>query len=420
MTKPTLTLTAPLLDLAPQDLEGIVDELREYHAIFSPLFQRREQRQWSQTYLHGLLLDIPRKSIEPMLLHLCGADRNAIRAVQQFVGESTWDDGSSLQQLWREVADDIGDSEGVLILDGSDFPKQGRESVGVKRQYCGPLGKLANCQAGVFVAYASPYGYALLDRRLYLPEDWFTDADAERRSACGVPDAVSFTTKPMRSLEMVQAVVASATLPCQWVAGDEAFGNNPALLDALSDLNLWYFMEVPLDTGVWQKRPATALPRWSGRGRKPTRTHLLVDAALPLTVEQIAASLSASAWQRHTIKEGSQGPLSADFAFVRVVAVRDSLPGPEVWLVLRRSLSDGEVKTFLSNAPAEVAQSRLVRTSGMRWPIETCFEVGKQELGMGDYEVRSWRGWHHHMTLVLLAMGFLVRLQGRFKKTLPH
>jgi SRSO17 transposase len=415
----TLLTTAPVLDLTPTDLAGIMDELDDYHAIFSPLFARREQREWAATYLHGLLLDIPRKSIEPMVLRLRGADRNAVRTLQQFVSIGAWDDAPILARLWQEIAADLGDDEGVLVIDGSDFPKQGKESVGVKRQYCGQLGKTANCQAGVFLAYASTQGYALLDRRLYLPEEWFSDAYADRRADCGVPADVTFTTKPMLSLAMVQQVVQSGTLPCRWVAGDEAFGDNTALLDAIADQQLWYFMEVAHDTRVWRERPATAVPPWSGHGRKPTKERLADGASAPIRVTDLAAGLPSTAWQRYTIKEGSQGPQVAEFAFQRVVAVRDGLPGPEVWLVLRRSLSDGELKTFLSNAPSDIALPRLVRTSGMRWPIETCFEVGKQELGMGDYEVRSWRGWHHHMTLVILALGFLVRLQGRFEQTLP-
>jgi len=414
----TLLTTAPVLDLTPTDLAGILDELHAYHAIFSPLFARREQREWAATYLHGLLLDIPRKSIEPMLLYLRGADRNAVRTLQQFVSSGAWEDAPILAQLWQEIATDLGDADGVLVVDGSDFPKQGHESVGVKRQYCGQLGKTANCQAGVFLAYASAQGYALLDRRLYLPEEWFSDAYAERRADCGVPAELSFTTKPMLSLAMVQQVVQAGSLPCRWVAGDEAFGDNPALLDGLAELELWYFMEVAHDTRVWRERPATAVPPWSGRGRKPTKLQRADDAPAPSSVTTLAAGLPSTAWQPYTIKEGSQGPLAAEFAFQRVIAVRDGLPGPEVWLVLRRSLSDGALKTFLSNAPPDIAHARLVRTSGMRWPIETCFEVGKQELGMGDYEVRSWRGWHHHMTLVILALGFLVRLQGRFEQTL--
>ena len=412
--------TAPVLDLTPGDLDTILDELRSYHAIFSPLFLRPEQRAWAQTYLHGLLLTIPRKSIEPMILHLRGADRNAVRAMQQFVGEGAWDDTAILRQLWREVASDLDDADGVLILDGSDFPKQGLHSVGVKRQYCGQLGKRANCQAGVFLAYATQRGYALLDRRLYLPEDWFSAAYADRRAACRVPEAVRFTTKPWLGWAMIEAVVAAGNLSCRWVTCDEAFGCNTELLDKIASLGLWYFAEVPHDTRVWRERPASAVPTWSGRGAKPKRERLLPEAPTPEEVQAIAAALPAEQWQRHVIQEGSQGPQLAEFAFLRVVAVRDGLSGPAIWLVLRRSLTDGELKTYVCNAPADVAQQRLVRTSGMRWPIERCFEVGKQELGMGDYEVRSWRGWHHHMTLVLLALAFLVRLQGRFEQTLQR
>jgi SRSO17 transposase len=418
MNQLELTPTAPVLDLTPGDLDAILDELQAYHAIFSPLFRRPEQRAWSQDYLQGLLLEIPRKSIEPMVLHLHGADRNTVRAMQQFLGEGAWDDATILHQLWQEVAHDLGDDDGVLILDGSDFPKQGKESVGVQRQYCGELGKTANCQAGVFVAYASQHGYALLDRRLYLPETWFTDAYADRRKVCGVPDHLTFTTKSMLGWAMIEALVQTGTLPCRWVTCDEGFGKNPDLLDQIATLGLWYFAEVPHDTRVWRERVATTLLPWSGRGPKPKRERVVPSAPAPQEVQALAAALPAAQWQRYVIQEGSQGPQVAEFAFVRVVSVRDELPGPQVWLVLRRSLTDGELKTYVCNAPASLPKQRLVRASGLRWPIESCFEVGKQELGMGDYEVRSWRGWHHHMTLVMVAFGFLVRLQGRLKKTL--
>ena len=163
--------TAPAMDLRPQDIDNLVDELRAYHAIYSPLFQRREQREWSADYLNGLLLDIPRKLIEPMVLALKGADANAVRAMQQFVSEGAWQDAPILQRHWHEVDVTLGDEDGVLTLDGSDFLKQGDESVGVKRQYCGEIGKWASCQAGVFLDYASYAGYTLLDRRLYLPQE---------------------------------------------------------------------------------------------------------------------------------------------------------------------------------------------------------------------------------------------------------
>jgi SRSO17 transposase len=314
----------------------------------------------------------------------------------------------------------LGEDDGVLILDGSDFPKQGQASVGVKRQYCGEVGKRANCQAGVYLAYASRKGYTLLDRRLYLPQEWVQEeAYAARRRRCGVPADLPFTTKPMLGWEMLQAVHQASTLRCRWVTCDEAFGRDTALLDRIDALGLWYLAEIPHDTQVWQQRPVTGRPAWSGRGRPPTRVRVLAGEAAPATVAELATMLPADRWRRHTIKEGSKGPLVATFARRRVIAVREGLPGPEVWLVLRRNPLTGELKAYLSNAPAETSQMTLVRMSGLRWPIETCFEEGKQYLGMGDYEVRSWRGWHHHMTLCILAHFFLARTSLRLKKLRP-
>jgi SRSO17 transposase len=410
--------TTAVMDLTPGDLDALVEELRAYHAIYSPLFQRREQREWAGQYLHGLLLDLPRKSIEPLVLALEGVQPQAVRAMQQFISAGSWDDTALLHRHWQEVDQEVGEDDGVLILDGSDFPKQGLDSVGVKRQYCGELGKRANCQAGVFLGYASRQGYTLLDRRLYLPQEWVAEAAyAEKRRRCGVPKELTFTTKPMLGWEMIQAVRQARSVRCRWVTCDEAFGRDTALLDRIAGVGLWYLAEVPHDTRVWAQRPATGLPTWSGQGRPPTRLRVPAEAPAPIPVAQLAARLPAQCWRRRTIKEGSKGPLVARFAKVRVIAVREGLPGPDVWLVLRYHVGTGELKTYLSNAPATTALAMLVWVSGMRWPIETCFEDGKQSLGMGAYEVRSWRGWHHHMTLVILAHFFLVRLRLRLKKS---
>jgi SRSO17 transposase len=410
--------TAPVMDLRPQEVEHLIDELQAYHDLYSPLFQRREQRYWSAEYLRGLLLAMPRKSIEPMMLRLHGADRNAIRAMQQFVGEGAWNDEAILKQHWHEVDATLGDEDGVLTLDGSDFLKQGKESVGVKRQYCGEVGKRANCQAGVFLGYASYAGYTLLDRRLYMPREWVEDdAFAERRAKCGVPNAIRFQTKPELGWEMIREVVDDQQVRAHWVACDEGFGRDSAFLDDVASSGLWYMAEVPHNTRVWLERPLTEVPAWSGRGRKPSRECLRDGQHEAQGVASLAARVPSGQWQRHVIKEGSKGPMVADFWAMRVVAVRDGLPGPEVWLVLRRQLETGELKTYLCNAPGTTSLETLARLSGMRWPIETCFEQSKQYLGMGDYEVRSWRGWHHHMTLCILAHFFLVRQQQRLKKT---
>ena len=410
--------TAPKMDLAIEDIEHLVEELRAYHAIYSPLFQRREQRDAAHVYLQGLLAALPRKSIEPLVLAVEGVAPHAVRAMQSFISEGRWTDERLLHQHWKEVERDLGADDGVLMVDGSDFPKQGVHSAGVKRQYCGELGKRANCQAGVFVGYVSTTGYTLLDRRLYLPEEWVTDdAYAERRTQCGIPPESTFKTKPALAQEMIAAVVKSQCLRCRWVVADEAFGNDTGFLDGVAGLGLWYFAEVPHTTRVWRERPATHVPPWRGRGRRPQRERMAAGAPAGRTVLEVAAALPVEAWSRQTIKEGSQGPMVAEFAAMRVIAVRDALPGPDVWLVLRRHMETGELKTYLCNAPRDTALETQVRMSGMRWPIETCFEDSKQLLGMGDYEVRSWPGWHHHMTLVMLAHFFVVRLSLRLKKS---
>jgi len=412
--------TAPKMDLAIHDIEHVVEELRAYHAIYSPLFQRRAQREAAHTYLQGLLATLPRKSIEPMVLAVDGVVPKAVRAMQSFMSEGMWSDERLLHQHWKEVDTDLGADDGVLMVDGSDFPKQGGHAVGVKRQYCGELGKRANCQAGVFVGYVSPQGYTVLDRRLYVPAEWLTDAAyAERRRQCGLPPERTFKTKPALAQEMLAAIVQTQALRCRWVVADEAFGGNPGFLDGVAELELWYFAEVPHPTRGWAERPATHIPPWRGRRRRPQRERLMEGAPEARTVLEVAATLPTTAWTRQTIKEGSQEPMVAEFATLRVVAVREALPGPDVWFVLRRHVETGELKTSLCNAPVETTLEALVRMSGMRWPIETCFEDGKQLLGMGDYEVRSWTGWHHHMTLVILAHFFVVRMRLRLKKKRP-
>ena len=224
----------------------------------------------------------------------------------------------------------------------------------------------------------SPQGDTLRDRRLYLPPEWVTDgAYAERRKACGVPEDLSFTTKPMLGWTMIQAVMQAGTLRCRWVVCDEAFGRDTTLLDNMATLGLWYCAEVPHDTHVWQVRAAMAVPNWSGRGRKPTRARLVEGDPAPVPVAESAAAVPAAAWSRQRLKEGSQGPWVAEFAMQRVIAVRQGLPGPAIWLVRRRTPA-GELNAYLCNAPADTAPTRLVRTRGMRWPIETCFETGKQ------------------------------------------
>ena len=406
--------SAPPLDLTEEDVVGLAEELVAYHAEFAELFFRREQQQWGLIYAEGLLHPDLQKSVEPLALWLEGGN---VRAMQRFIGEGAWDDEAILRKHRELVAASLGTPDGVLIVDGTDFPKKGKYSVGVARQYCGATGKIDNCQASVFLAYASSRGHTLLDRRLYLPEEWFAEASRERWERCGIPDDVAFRTKPQLAWEMIEAAVDSEVLPIAWVTCDEAFGNNPEFLGNLERAELRYLAEVPVSTLVWRERPETEVPAAKSRGRPPSRRRLVAETPPSLRVDQLAAQLPLGAWRKRRVKDGEKGPIQARFAFVRAVAVRDSLPGPDIWVVFRRSLNEPqELKAYLSNAPADTPLGELVRISGMRWPIETCFEEAKGSLGMADYQTRSWRGWHHHMTLVILALHFLVRLRFKHKR----
>jgi len=345
-----------------------------------------------------LPLDLERKTIEPLALALPGGD---VQALQQFIGQSTWDAEAVLVRHQEVVAQTRGDVDtGVLIVDGCDFPKQGPESVGVARQWCGALGKVANCQASVVACYASCHGYTLVDRRLSLPEQWFTADYAARRARCGVPPELTFRTKPQVAGEIIAAVRARRVLPFRYVTGDEGCGANTALLDHLTAADLVYLAEVPHTTRVWTERAG--------------------DAAAEVTAVEVgalAAGLPAAAWTRHLIKEGAKGPLEADIARVRVRATRDGRPGPEVWVVLRRSLGDAPtLKASLSNAAADTPLATLVWLCGMRWPVETGILEAKGEVGLDHDEVRGWIGWQHHIMLSFLAHHFLVRARLRLGK----
>jgi SRSO17 transposase len=409
----------PIINLAPRDVEALADDLLAYHAIFAPHFQRAEQRHWALTYLQGQLADLDRKSIEPMAL--AHPDGN-VQALQQFISLGAWDDAAVLKTHRKLVADTLGDLEsGVLILDGCDFPKQGNHSVGVARQWCGALGKVANCQASVVATYASQQGYTLVERELYMPKAWFGSAYQGRRERCGVPAELTFQTQPEIAWELIKRLHTEKVLPFGWVIADEHFGNNPILLDRIAAAQLTYFMEVPHDTLVWRERPATAVPPPSGKkGRVPQRAQLVAEAPAPSRVDEVASDPTLH-WQEYQIQEGAKGPLIAEFAFVRVVAVRDGLPGPDQWLVLRRSLGErGQLKTYLSNAPSSTPHTTLVQKSGRRWPLELAILECKSEVGMDQYEVRGWKGWHHHMTMTLLAHHFLVRQRCRMGKKISR
>lgn len=416
------TCPAPECNLSEKDVEQFVEELDGYAQLFEPAFRRREQWTWGQVYLQGLLGDAPRKTAERIALDL-GAN---VRDLQHYVGQSPWQAEPAVVIHQGLIAHSLGEDDGVMLIDESGVVKQGQDSVGVAAQYCGSVGKVANCQVGVHLGYVSRRGYSLVDSALFVPEAWFDEAHAERREACGVPEELSYQTKPEIGLALLQAAVKrnqqnpQEALPFQWVAADELYGDSPAFRDGVAALDKWYFTEVKSTTQVWLKRPEVYIPAWKGRGRHPTRLRLRNPSEKADTVQAIAAHIPAQAWTQATVKEGSKGPIVCEFAFLRVIESRDGLPGPEVWLVIRRNVDNpAELKFYFSNAPADISLLELVRLSGMRWPVEIIFEEGKGEIGFDHYETRSGLGWHHHLLLVSLAHHFLVRLRIKLKEKAP-
>lgn len=402
-----------------ENVASLESNLEDFQATLHSIFKRREQRQHSDNYLRGLLYPLKNKSIETMMLQMHGDDENQIRAMQHFMSEGSWDDRAAIEKHWEMTNASIGHEEGVLIIDCSGFPKQGKESVGVKRQWCGQLGKKANCQVGVFAGYASPLGRTLLDNRLYLPKEWAeSESYASKRKKCGVPEDITFKTKPQLAAEMVTEMATKKAISFQWITADEAYGRCGDFLDSVGKHGS-YFAEIPKDTHVWLNRPKTEIPQWSGKGRKPNREKLVEGEPSSQTVAEVIKGFPEESWTRMKIKEGTKGPIIADMIAVRVVNSRTKLPSGDIWLVCRRNINTGEIHYFLSNASEDTSLRIFAKVAGMRWPIETCFEEGKGELGMGDYQLRSWVGWHHHMTMVILAHGFLMSVRKRLAEQAP-
>jgi len=363
------------------------------------------RRERMDAYLRGLLLDAEStKTAESIALKVHG-DPSQVRMTQVFLGQSSWPDDPLRGELALWVDQEIGNEDGTLIVDESGFPKWGDKSVGVARQYCGATGKIDNCQMGVFLAYASAAGHTLLDERLYLPEEWARDA--KRRQEAGVPDGVVFRTKPELALELIRCV--GPKVRHGWVTYDEGYGKDPGFLSGLEELDERYIGEVPKSCRVWLRRPRVSGPKPGRKGRRSRKPRVAADQAKPQAVEEIAAALPASTWKRLSFREGTKGTQQAHFVRVRVVAERDDLPGPDLWLVVERSCDQTPyIKYYLSNAASDCPLLEMVQAGHSRWPIEDCFLRGKQEVGLDDYEVRGWRGWHHHMTLAMLALWFLV------------
>jgi len=383
-----------------EEFERVAASFAAFHQEFAPLFGRTEARARSEQYLRGLLVQqTDRRNAENLAEVIAGA---MPRALQRFLTEATWSDQAVISRLQAYVGCRLGGALKVYIVDDTGFAKQGRKSVGVVRQYSGTLGKVANCQVGVCLAWASEQGEALVDKALYLPGEW--TQDRERCRAAGVPEAIVYRSKAELALEMLRQARQGGHWPTDWVTADAGYGEVPSFRDELDSAGWRYVVEVPSTLTVFTQAVQTAVPDWSGRGRKPTREHVVAGEPGAQTVAAVAAQWLPTQWHTLTVAEGAQGPRTYQFAAAWVWECRDGLPG-------RRSVDGSELKYHLANAPTATPLLRLAQVSALRWPVETEFQTEKCETGLDEYEVRSWQGWHHHITMALLAGAFLLSLQ---------
>ena len=346
-------------------------ELERLGARLAPRFTRVEPRRRLLAYLRALLAPVERKNGWQLAESAGDATPDGM---QDFLGRMRWDAEQVRDDLRAYLVEHLGDPAAVLVLDETGFVKKGSRSVGVQRQYSGTAGRIENCQVGVFLAYAGAKGHALLDRALYLPEGWAKDA--ARRDRAGVPDAVSFATKPKLGRVMLERALA-AGVPCAWVVGDSVYGADHALRRCVEQRGRGYVLAV------------TSTQRL---GLKP--------------VEDWLEDVPAKAWRRLSAGDGAKGPRLYDWAYLPYRSL--AAAGWQKGLLIRRSLAEPDKLAFyLTLSPAATRLEELVQVAGMRWAIEACFEAAKGEVGLDQYEVRSWTGWHRHVTLAMLAHVYL-------------
>jgi SRSO17 transposase len=382
--------------------EGMLDRLERFAKPFAAIMENDAQQRHLGEYVAGLFSDVKRKNAET-IAYLHDQDR---QAMQKFIGQSLWDDGLLIRELSRQVGVELGEPDSVLVFDPSGFKKQGKESVGVARQWCGRLGKIDNCQVGIYLGYVSRKEHALVDARLYLNKEWAKDK--RRRKKCGVPAEIRFQTRHALALEMLAE--HGTTLPHAWIAGDDEMGRSSAFRRDLRALGERYLLAVPSNTLV---RDLEASPReYGGRGPRPKAPFVRAD--------RWRETLPEDAWKTIDVRDGARGPLVVQAVKRRVQAKTDRRRnGPEeMLLILREAQADGTMKHdyHLSNAAPETPLTEFARVAKAEHRIEECLERAKSDAGLAQYQVRNWIGWYHHQTLSLLAAWFLTQEDRRGKK----
>lgn len=403
--------------LCINDLQEVVKKLHKFHKRFSQHFRRKTRNVIEQTrqYLHGQLIEKKRGNMTN--LSKVVPDSNNQR-FQHVISNSPWEDEGVISDIQRDVNKQIGDKEeGSLHIDESSFVKKGNSSVGVKRQYCGRLGKVENCQVGVFLGYNKGSYRTLIDKRLYLPLEWIEDK--KRRERCGVPEDIEFKTKAELGLEMVREAKGRG-VEFGWIGMDCHYGEQPWLLDELDKDRTIYIADIPCNRRVWLEKPKTGIPERKGnRGPHPEKKQVLEGESSPMEVQKIA-EIRDLEWHRVFLRDTERKELWSQMGYLRVYPVNDELPGKEVWLIIRKDEGESKVKYQLCNVPEDTNIEKLGKMSCSRYWMERAIEDGKGLVGLGDYEVRGWRGWHHHMTMSLLAMLFLLELQIEWKDKAPQ
>jgi SRSO17 transposase len=389
-----------------EELSEWSDDFEAFHARFAGLFGRSEPRDQTKKYLRGLLASVGRKNS----WQLAEAVGDAIPdRMQRLLYRTEWDAEKARDVLQQFMVETFGDEGAIIVVDETGFVKKGKRSVGVKRQYSGTAGKVENCQIGVFLSYATSKGHGFLDRRLYLPEDWCDDPG--RRNKAKVPPEISFQTKSELAIDMLEHAWAQG-VPVRWVAGDEVYGDATSLRDGVIEHKGLYVLAVSRTTPVWAERLAVESPGQPWTGRPRTRRRLAPGGPKASRAEVVARAWREDRWQRFAVAEGEKGPRIYDWACQRVIESRDGLPGPEAWLLVRRSASDpADMAYFLSNAPLDTSLVDMAKVAATRYVVEQCIEEAKGETGLDEYEVRHWHSWHRHITLSMMAHGWLASVR---------
>ena len=390
----------------PEMLEGMLARLETFVRPFAAALDEPAQRRHALEYITGLLSDLEHKTGEG-IAYLHDQQRQGL---QKFVGHVPWSHQPLLATLADQVAEQLGEPDGVIVFDPSGFAKKGVKSVGVARQWCGRLGKVDNCQVGIYMAYVSRKEHVLVNMRLYLPEEWAKDQG--RRQEAGVPQTIEFQTRHEQALEMLKE--CGGRLPHTWVTGDDEMGRPSSFRRELRDANERYLLAVPSNLLI--RDIEVAPPEYSGHGRHPQVPFMRLD--------RWCQALPESAWTRIEVRDGEKGPLAIEAIKRRIQARTETGgTGPEELLFLTRGRqADNSYKHdyYFSNADPETSLKELARVAKAEHRIEDCFERAKGEAGLADYQGRNWMAWHHHQTLALLAAWFLTQETRRGKNPDPR